>query len=122
KRVVFCSGKVYFDLFQGRETRGIQDVAIVRIEQLYPFPADEYAAVLDRYPNAKDIVWCQEEPENQGALYQVRHRLEAGLSPQHQFLYACRHRAASTAVGYHKVHVHQQEQVVEAALTGGVAA
>ncbi len=121
KRVVFCSGKVYFDLLQARETRELKDVAIVRIEQLYPFPADEYSSVLDQYPNAKDIVWCQEEPENQGALYQIRHRLEAPLSPQHQFLYACRHRAASTAVGYHKVHVQQQEQVVEAALLGGVA-
>jgi 2-oxoglutarate dehydrogenase E1 component len=122
RRVVFCSGKVYFDLYQARENRGLKNVAIVRIEQLYPFPADEYAAVIAQYPNAQEIVWCQEEPENQGALYQIKHRLEEPLEPRHQFLYACRRRAASTAVGYHKVHVQQQEQVVEAALTGGLPA
>ncbi len=122
KRIVFCSGKVYYDLYQGRAERNLEDVAIVRIEQLYPFPADEYAAVIDNYPNAKEIVWCQEEPENQGALYQIRHRLEEPLTPHHSFLYSARRRAASTAVGYHKVHVQQQEQVVEAALTGGIPA
>jgi 2-oxoglutarate dehydrogenase E1 component len=122
KRVVFCSGKVYYDLYQARANRGLRDVAIVRVEQLYPFPADEYAAVLDRYPHAREVVWCQEEPENQGALYQIKHRLEEPLGQKRQFLYACRRRAASTAVGYHKVHVQQQEQVVEAALTVGVPA
>ena len=122
RRVVFCSGKVYFDLQKARDDKGIQDVAIVRLEQLYPFPTDAYAAEIDAYPNASDVVWCQEEPENQGALYQIKHRLEAALGPKHQFLYACRRRAASTAVGYHKVHVQQQEQLIEAALSGGLSA
>ena len=79
---MFCSGKVYFDLLESRRAENVQDVAIVRIEQLYPFPIDEYAAVLGRYRNASEIVWCQEEPQNQGAWYQIRHRLQEPLSSQ----------------------------------------
>src|SRR5256885_5760835 len=76
RRLVFCSGKVYFDLLKARRKDAIRDVALVRIEQLYPFPSDEYEAALNRYPNAREIVWCQEEPQNQGAWYQIRHRLQ----------------------------------------------
>ena len=75
-RVVFCSGKVYFDLLKARRKEGLRDVALVRIEQLYPFPSDEYQAILSRFPNAREVVWCQEEPQNQGAWYQIRHRLQ----------------------------------------------
>ncbi|MES1930291.1 2-oxoglutarate dehydrogenase E1 component [Salinisphaera dokdonensis CL-ES53] len=119
ERVVFCSGKVYYDLYQAREERELDNVALVRIEQLYPFPANDYAAVLDRYKNADEVVWCQEEPENQGAWYQIKHRLQVPLADRHELLYATRPGAATTAVGYHKLHVKQQEAVIEAGLAGG---
>jgi 2-oxoglutarate dehydrogenase E1 component len=119
ERVVFCSGKVYYDLYQGRQERGLERVALVRIEQLYPFPAEDYAAVLARYPHADQVVWCQEEPENQGAWYQIKHRLQVPLEEHHELLYATRPGSATTAAGYHKLHVKQQEAVVEKALTGG---
>lgn len=120
KRVVFCSGKVYYDLYQAREEQKLDTVALVRIEQLYPFPADEYAAAIARYPNATQIVWCQEEPENQGAWYQIKHRLTVPLGSNHTLLYATRAGSASTAVGYHKLHVKQQKEVVDAGLSGGL--
>lgn len=121
KRVVFCSGKVYFDLVQARDKQALRDVAIVRIEQLYPFPRAEYEAVLARYAKARDIVWCQEEPENQGAWYQIKHRLGAFLSASHRLKYATRKGSASTAVGFLKVHNQEQAAVVEAALSGGLS-
>ena len=75
KRVVLCAGQVYYDLEAGRTERKLEnDVAIVRVEQLYPFPYDEVKAELAKYPNAKSVVWAQEEPKNQGAFYQIRHR------------------------------------------------
>jgi len=120
RRVVLCSGKVYFDLLQMREELSLeQDVALVRIEQLYPFPRDEYKAVLARYGNADEIVWCQEEPENQGAWYQIKHRLLNSLSERHVMLYATRAGSPSTATGYHKVHVQEQEALVREALESG---
>ncbi len=119
KRVVFCSGKVFFDLYKARQDQGIDDVALVRIEQLYPFPLERYEAILDKYSGAQEIVWCQEEPENQGAWYQIKHRLQAPLKSKHTLLQATRAGAASTAVGYHKLHAQQQQEVVENGLTGG---
>ena len=116
RRVVFCSGKVYFDLLEAREVQGIDDVAIIRIEQLYPFPISEYAALLAKYDQADDIVWCQEEPQNQGAWYQVRHRLQEPLKEQQQLYYAGRAGAAAPASGVFKVHLQQQQALVEAAL------
>ncbi|WP_028006998.1 2-oxoglutarate dehydrogenase E1 component [Solimonas flava] len=118
-RIVFCSGKVYFDLLQARQKDKLDNVALVRIEQLYPFPRAGYEQVLASYPNAKDVVWCQEEPENQGAWYQIKHRLAAYLQPQHQLLYSTRKGASTTAVGYLKVHQKEQAEVVQEALTGG---
>lgn len=118
-RIVCCSGKVFFDLYKARDERQMENVALIRIEQLYPFPTDDYAAMLAAYPNATEVVWCQEEPENQGAWYQIKHRLQAPLSSHHALLYATRAGAASTAAGYHKLHVKQQEAVIEAALVGG---
>ena len=115
-RVVFCSGKVYFDLLDSRRSDAIHNVALVRIEQLYPFPAEEYAAILRKYSNAREVVWCQEEPQNQGAWYQIRHRLQEGLSPDHQLLYAGRAPAAAPATGIFKMHVEQQQGLVDAAL------
>jgi 2-oxoglutarate dehydrogenase E1 component len=119
KRIVFCSGKLYFDLWQMRQKEKIADVAIVRLEQIYPFPRAGYEASFEAFPKATEIVWAQEEPENQGAWYQVKHRLQAYLQPQHRLRYATRKGSASTAVGYAKVHAKEQEEVVREALTGG---
>ena len=116
KRVVFCSGKVYFDLLESRRASGITDVAIVRIEQLYPFPTHEYAAAVKNYPNAREIVWCQEEPQNQGAWYQIRHRLQEPLSGWDKLLYAGRAAAAAPATGIAKLHDLQQKELLDAAL------
>lgn len=115
-RVVFCSGKVYFDLLDSRRSDGIHNVAIVRIEQLYPFPAEEYAAIIRKYSAAREIVWCQEEPQNQGGWYQIRHRLQEPLSADHHLLYAGRAPAAAPATGIFKMHVEQQQGLVDAAL------
>jgi 2-oxoglutarate dehydrogenase E1 component len=116
KRVVFCSGKVYYDLLEARQVRAIKDVALIRIEQLYPFPIDQYASVLEQYSAATEIVWCQEEPENQGAWYQIRHRLQEPLQEQHSLFYAGRPGAAAPASGIYKLHLQQQQALVEAAL------
>jgi 2-oxoglutarate dehydrogenase E1 component len=116
RRVVFCSGKVYFDLLEQREQRDLRDVALVRVEQLYPFPTDEYAAIIGRYSAAREIVWCQEEPQNQGAWYQIRHRLQEPLGAKHVLLYAGRAPAAAPATGIHQLHEEQQQGLVRAAL------
>ncbi len=116
-RVVFCSGKVYFDLLKARRAAKQDNVALVRIEQLYPFPTHAYEAVLKRYPQARQIVWCQEEPQNQGAWYQIRHRLEAPLQrDRHTLLYAGRQHAAAPATGIAKIHDSEQRELVDAAL------
>ncbi|PWV60250.1 2-oxoglutarate dehydrogenase E1 component [Plasticicumulans acidivorans] len=116
-RIVFCSGKVYYDVLEKRRELGIENVAIVRIEQLYPFPEELYAAELKRYAKAKEIVWCQEEPLNQGAWYASRHHLEvATASGERTLSYAGRPASASPAVGSHAVHVEQQNALVSQAL------
>jgi 2-oxoglutarate dehydrogenase E1 component len=116
KRVVFSSGKVYFDLLKARRASAQDDVALVRLEQIYPFPAEEYAATIARYPNAEEIVWCQEEPQNQGAWYQIRHRLERPLEGKRVLLYAGRAPAAAPATGIGKIHDAEQSGLVKAAL------
>jgi len=116
KRIVFCSGKVYYDLTEARQVNDMTNVALVRIEQLYPFPIEQYAEIIAQYPNAVDIVWCQEEPQNQGAWYQIRHRLQMALSSKQHLYYAGRPSAAAPASGVFKLHVQQQQALVEAAL------
>ncbi|HEU5468022.1 MAG TPA: 2-oxoglutarate dehydrogenase E1 component [Steroidobacteraceae bacterium] len=116
RRVVFSSGKVYFDLLERRRADKALDVALVRIEELYPFPSDEYQAVLDRYAGARDIVWCQEEPQNQGAWYQVRHRLQQPIEGSRVLRYAGREGAAAPATGIHAIHQREQEALVADAL------
>ncbi|WP_199101601.1 2-oxoglutarate dehydrogenase E1 component [Aquitalea sp. ASV11] len=118
KRVVLCAGQVYYDLAAGRKEKGLEDeIAIVRIEQLYPFPTEQVAAELARFPQAKEVMWVQEEPRNQGAWYQIRHRLE-GLLIGKQFLsFAGRPSSASPAVGYMSKHVAQLKSFVEEAMT-----
>jgi len=114
RRAVFCSGKVYFDLLKARRKEGLRDVALVRIEQLYPFPGEEYQAILNRYPNLREVVWCQEEPQNQGAWYQIRHRLQEFV--RRPVLYAGRAPAAAPATGIAKIHEREQQALVSAAL------
>jgi len=120
RRVVFCSGKVYFDLLEARRAGEVRDVAVVRIEQLYPFPGEDYAAALRHYPNAAEIVWCQEEPQNQGAWYQIRHRLQEPLTHKQELLYSGRAPAAAPAAGILQLHTLQQTGLVSAAIRANV--
>ncbi|MFZ9652714.1 MAG: 2-oxoglutarate dehydrogenase E1 component [Steroidobacteraceae bacterium] len=115
RRVVFSSGKVYYDLLKARRAAKKDDVALVRLEQLYPFPVAEYEAIIKKYGNAKEIVWCQEEPQNQGAWYQIRHQLDRPLAGR-ELLYAGRAPAAAPATGIAKVHDAEQAALVSAAL------
>jgi 2-oxoglutarate dehydrogenase E1 component len=117
-RIVLCSGKVYFDLLKSRRETHAETVAIVRVEQLYPFPSEEYEAILQKYPNAREIVWCQEEPQNQGSWYQIRHRLQSKLDDNYELLYAGRAGAAAPATGIAALHEQQQKNLVIAALQG----
>lgn len=117
KRVVFCSGKVYYDLLEQRRNNQQDDVAIVRIEQLYPFPIEEVQAAIAPYTNVVDYVWCQEEPQNQGAWYSSQHNFRAAIPVGADLKYAGRPASASPAVGYMSVHLKQQKALIEDALT-----
>ncbi|OWY39196.1 2-oxoglutarate dehydrogenase E1 component [Xenophilus sp. AP218F] len=118
KRVLLCAGQVYYDLAAGRKERGLEDdIAIVRIEQLYPFPTEQVAAELARFSQAKEVMWVQEEPRNQGAWYQIRHRLEGLLVGKQQLSFAGRPSSASPAVGYMSKHVAQLKAFVEEAMS-----
>jgi len=119
KRVVLSSGKVWYDLDEKRQQTKNVDVALVRVEQLHPFPDDLLSENLALYSNATEVVWCQEEPKNQGAWYQIRHHLQACIGADHQLLYAGRDRSASPAVGKFSVHQKQQNNLVVQALTLG---
>ena len=116
KRVVLCSGKVYYDILEQRRAENIEDVAIIRIEQLYPFPYVEMHAITEKYKNAKEIVWTQEEPRNQGAWFSSRHRIERCLKKSQAISYAGREPSASPAVGYANAHAREQALLVEQAL------
>jgi 2-oxoglutarate dehydrogenase E1 component len=116
KRVVLCSGKVYYDLFEQSQKQGIKDVALVRVEQLYPFPRDQLVAELKRHASAKEVMWCQEEPQNQGAWYQIQHHLRACLQPGQVLDYAGRARSPSPAAGHMDEHVAEQAALVADAL------
>ncbi len=116
RRIVLCSGKVYFDLLEAREVHRISDVALIRLEQLYPFPVDDYAKLIAKYSHVDEIIWCQEEPLNQGAWYQIKHRLQESLQNHQQLYYAGRPSAAAPASGIFKIHLQQQQALVEAAL------
>nr|WP_267913885.1 2-oxoglutarate dehydrogenase E1 component [Stenotrophomonas acidaminiphila] len=116
KRVVLCSGKVYYDLLEDQTKRGQDDVAIIRVEQLYPFPRTLLAAELNKYGKAADVVWCQEEPMNQGAWYQIRHHLQACLADGQNLHYAGRPRSPSPAVGHMADHLRELQQLLADAL------
>ncbi len=115
KRVIACSGKVYYDLAKKREEKGIDDVAIIRVEQLYPFPHKVFAAELKKYPNAADIVWCQDEPQNQGAWFFVQHYIHENMMDGQKLGYSGRAASASPAVGYSHLHQEQQKALVDGA-------
>jgi 2-oxoglutarate dehydrogenase E1 component len=115
KRVLVCSGKVYYDLAKKREEKGHDDVAILRVEQLYPFPHKAFAAELKKYPNATELVWCQDEPQNQGAWFFIQHNIHENMLEGQRLGYAGRAASASPAVGYSHLHQEQQKALVEAA-------
>lgn len=115
RRVVLCSGKVFYELHEARESSNRKDVAIVRVEQLYPFPEDELRHELRKYPNASQIVWCQEEPLNQGAWYSSQHHIRKCIQDQ-ELNFAGREAAAAPAVGFPGLHKEQQEQLIKDAL------
>ncbi|MDA9982158.1 2-oxoglutarate dehydrogenase E1 component [Gammaproteobacteria bacterium] len=117
KRVVLCSGKVYFSLLEERQRRDIQDIAILRIEQLYPFPREALRSELAQFSKASEIFWCQEEPRNQGAWYQIQHHILACTRDTQSIHYAGRRPSPSPAAGYHSIHVKQQKQLVDEALS-----
>ncbi|WOH38105.1 2-oxoglutarate dehydrogenase E1 component [Thalassotalea fonticola] len=116
-RVVMCSGKVYYELLEQRRKNDQKDVAIVRIEQLYPFPEAELKDVFAQYPNAKDFVWCQEEPQNQGAWYCSQHHFRSTIPAGSTLTYAGRTASAAPACGYMSLHVKEQQALVNDALT-----
>ena len=115
KRVIACSGKVYYDLAKRREEKGIDDVAILRVEQLYPFPHKAFAAELKKYPGATEVVWCQDEPQNQGAWFFVQHYIHENMASGQRLGYAGRAASASPAVGYAHLHQDQQKALIDAA-------
>lgn len=119
KRLILCSGKVYYDLLQKRRDDQTDDVAIVRLEQLYPFPEDELAEILAPYKKVQSLIWCQEEPMNQGVWYSSQHHMRRAATNHDNDLYlkyAGRSASAAPATGYMKVHVQQQQRLLQDAL------
>jgi 2-oxoglutarate dehydrogenase E1 component len=119
QRIIFCSGKVYYDLRAERRARDIKNLPLVRIAQLYPFPHDDFMAMIERYRSATEVVWCQEEPRNQGAWHRIQHYLMRHLLPHQKLVYAGRDSSASPAPGYKSLHDKQQRELVGFALTAG---
>ncbi|MFI3186586.1 MAG: 2-oxoglutarate dehydrogenase E1 component [Methylococcaceae bacterium] len=117
-RLIMCAGKVYYDLLETRRLDDLKHVAIARIEQLYPFPDQLFKAELNKYPQLKELIWCQEEPKNQGAWYQSNHHFTDNLDPKISMSYAGREASAAPAVGNFRVHIEQQKAVVQSALYG----
>jgi 2-oxoglutarate dehydrogenase E1 component len=116
KRAVFCCGKIYYDLLAARREKKQGDVALLRLEQPYPFPEKVFAAEMKKYPNAREVVWCQEEPQNQGAWFATRHHLVAGLRDGQTLHVVARPASASPAVGYYSKHNAQQKAVIDLTL------
>ena len=115
KRIVACSGKVYYDLVKKRAEKEADDVVLLRVEQLYPFPHKVFAAELKKYPNVLDIVWCQDEPQNQGAWFFVQHYIHENMTEGQKLGYSGRAASASPAVGYSHLHQEQQKSLVDGA-------
>jgi 2-oxoglutarate dehydrogenase E1 component len=115
RRIIACSGKIYYELVAARQAKGISDMAIIRIEQVYPFPHDDFTAQIAAYPNATEVVWCQEAPGNQGAWHRIQHYLLRHMRKGMHLDYALRPSSAAPAAGYLAVHQEQQKAVIEAA-------
>ena len=115
RRVIACSGKIYYDLVKARAERKNGDVALLRVEQLYPFPHKAFAAEMKKYPNATEVVWCQDEPQNQGAWFFVQHYIHENMVDGQKLGYAGRPASASPAVGYAHLHQEQQKALLEQA-------
>ena len=115
KRVLACSGKVYYDLVNARKERSATDTAIIRIEQLYPFPHKAFAAELKNFPNFNELVWVQDEPQNQGPWFQIQHNVFENLAEGQKLAYAGRPASASPAVGYYDKHYAQQKALIDTA-------
>ncbi len=115
-RVILCSGKVYYELLEARRAKQLDHVAILRIEQLYPFPLKQLTHELGSFPKLKELIWCQEEPQNQGAWYQIKHRFLKLVGNEIKLEYIGRPMSASPAEGSFKRHIEGQKKVVEAAL------
>jgi 2-oxoglutarate dehydrogenase E1 component len=121
KRIVLCSGKIYYDLINRRTELEKDDVVVIRLEQLYPFPYDDLESELEQYKNVESLVWCQEEPKNQGAWHANRHRMNRVLEklyPELKIRFAGRISSAAPAAGYMSIHVEEQEALVNDALVG----
>jgi len=116
QRIVLCSGKVFYDLLEKRSAERLEHIAIIRMEQLYPFPSDDMQKELNRYPNVTTIVWCQEEPKNQGSWFTSQHHIRALLGKSHSIQYAGREFSAAPAVGSVHLHKLQQSALVDEAL------
>jgi 2-oxoglutarate dehydrogenase E1 component len=116
RKIVICSGKVYYDLTGARRERELADVAILRVEQLYPFPHKALEAEMRKYPGVTQVVWCQDEPQNQGAWFFVQHHIQDALKEGQRLSYAGRPASASPAVGYYDKHYAQQKELLTAAL------
>jgi len=114
-RLVMCSGKVYYDLVKQRAERKITDVAIIRLEQLYPFPHKALATELKKYPKVEEVIWCQDEPQNQGAWFFVQHNILDNMTDGMKLAYAGRPASASPACGYAHLHQEQQKSLLNAA-------
>jgi 2-oxoglutarate dehydrogenase E1 component len=112
RRVIVCAGKIYYELAAYRREHKCNDIAILRMEQLYPFPHADFKAALAKFPRATEVVWCQEEPQNQGAWYRLRAYFRADALPDQVVAYAGRPVSASTAVGYMSKHIERQQQLV----------
>jgi 2-oxoglutarate dehydrogenase E1 component len=116
KRVVFCSGKIYFELLAMRREKEIKDIALIRIEQLYPFPYEEVIEIMKEYSKAKEVVWCQDEPKNQGAWFCTRDRLLKCLPADKELICVSRPPMAAPAAGYPLLHKKDQETVINQTL------
>ncbi|MBI3230119.1 MAG: 2-oxoglutarate dehydrogenase E1 component, partial [Burkholderiales bacterium] len=117
KRAIICSGRVYYDLVNARRERAQNDTAIIRIEQLYPFPHKAFAAELKKFPNLAEVVWAQDEPQNQGPWFQTQHNIFENLESGQKLAYAGRPPSASPAVGYYDKHFAQQKALLETAFS-----
>ena len=116
RRLVLCSGKVYYDIAGHEERQKVDGVAVARLEQLYPFPTKRVAELITAYPNLQEVVWAQEEPQNMGAYRSIRHRLEEALPEGVRLRYVGRPWRASTSEGYPTAHLREQDRIVRSAL------